>query len=197
MLLTPSTELEAVNVLLRAIGEPEVDTLTVDQDEDSEEALETIRTLSRSSQERGWWFNSSTVYLTPQSTAPYEILLTPNVLSVTKADPTDERVVAQRGGKLFDLTNDTFAFDRKVQVKQVVVLPFEDLPSAARNYIVASARVTFKSNIKGADTVSSLEAQAVDNSLARLLDEETEATPTTYNIFQNGSGLSTFRYRMR
>lgn len=62
-MISPTTELDAVNEIIGAIGEAPVNTLENIMNVDVISALRILRNNNRSFQSRGWSFNSITEYL--------------------------------------------------------------------------------------------------------------------------------------
>lgn len=150
--LQATTELEAVNSMLRAIGSSPVSTLENNGVVDAVIALQTLRDVSRDVQSQGWHFNSETNYpIAPTYPLPGELVLPANCLRVDPCDPWTDLV--QRGTRLYDPVNHTYAFDSAVKVDMVVLLGFEELPQYARRYIAIKAARIFQMSVVGSDTL--------------------------------------------
>jgi hypothetical protein len=163
--LAPTTELEAVNAMLRSIGESPIASLTDIAVQDAEIALTTLRSVSRSVQVRGWDFNTE-IEMELVVNGDGNIPLPSNTLSV---DPVDEtKKLVQRGSRLYDPVEHTYVFTDPVTVNLIVMLPFEELPEAARNYIFVRAARQFQDNTVG------------DSSLHRYQTEDEEEARATF-----------------
>lgn len=144
--LAPTTELEAVNAMLRSIGEAPIATLTDIDVPDVEIALTTLRSVSREVQVRGWDFNTDEAY-SLEVNGDGNIPLPANTLSV---DPTDSaKRYVQRGARLYDRVAHTYTFTASVEVDIILMLPFDELPEAARQYIFVRAGRQFQDNTVG------------------------------------------------
>jgi hypothetical protein len=134
------TKLEAVNECLAAIGEAPVTSLAGDLPLDAELAEKEVDRCDREVQARGWSFNSDfDVSLEPDGSN--EIVLDAAVLRVEAVLRSVD--IAIRGGKLYDLVEQSFTFTSPVRVNQVVALSFDDLPQVAREYIAKRAARKF------------------------------------------------------
>lgn len=141
----PMTALDAVNLMLAAIGSVLVPSLLVtDTNKDAEGALKVLQDTSREVQMKGWHWNREHAWpLLPDPTTG-ELLLPSNCLEVREIRSGKwTRELVERGGKLYDMINHTFSIGERVLVQMVVALPYEDLPTAARWYIAVKAARRF------------------------------------------------------
>lgn len=177
--LQATTELEAVNSMLRAIGSSPVSTLEDNGVIDAVMALQTLRDVSRDLQSCGWHFNTEREYpITPTFPLPGDLMLPANCL---KVDPIDHwKDLVQRGMKLYDPRNHTFSFRETVKVDMVVLLAFDELPQYARRYIVSKAARIFQMSVVGSDTLDS--ALAKEELKAHAAFRATEAENADYNM---------------
>lgn len=174
--MTPTSELEAVNELLASIGETPVNTLMGVLPVDAASARSLIHSTSRRLQKRGWSFNFDEGYrLAPDANG--EIILPPDTLSV---DPSDGAVLVQRGNRLYDPAKHTFEIGKPVKVDIVRALDFEELPEAARDFVVVSAGVRFQDRFIGDDPLRSYTAADERSAWAAFLS--TEAEMADYNV---------------
>lgn len=168
--VSPTTTLEAVNILLKAIGEAAVSDLTETAGSaDVEAAFTTLQEVSRSVQMEGWTFNTEEEY--PIAPDVDGCLTLP--AGTLKVDTTgvDRSVrLVMRGNRLYDRRNHTYVFDRPYLVNLVVLLPFEDLPEVARNYITIKAARRFSDDELGSDTVHRFKIS--DEEEARVMMEQ-------------------------
>lgn len=147
-LITPTTELEAVNECLENIGQAPVSTIAGDLGVDTQIALNFVRKTNRQLQSQGWYWNTEDAYvLTPNGDG--DILLPANTLSVNPAGNDYLRNLVQRGSRLYDKDNFTFTFTKSVQVNLTLGLDFTDLPETARRYIALRAARQFQDRIEG------------------------------------------------
>ena len=177
-----STELEAVNEMLNAIGEGQVSSLDTGN-ADVQQAVRLLRDHSRKLQKRGWWFNTEhEVTITPDGSG--YLNLPSNVL---KVDPVEEdrweQPWVQRGLKLYNTTDHTFVFTQPVKVELVVGLGWDELPQSARDYITAAAGLQFVDIEQANENRHSFTQQRVND--ARLALETEEAEAGDYNMFRD------------
>ena len=142
MAVAATTELEAINIMLAAIGEAPVNTLTGSLPVDVKIAQSTLVEINKSVQAEGWSFNTEIdVTLTPN--ASKEIVLPVNVLRVDAnihQHPDIDPI--QRGLKLYDRLKNTFEFDEDLICTVVYFRDFDEIPEQARSYInIRAARI--------------------------------------------------------
>lgn len=137
--LVPTTELSAVNTLLRAVGIADVITLdAADQDDDAAYALKVLSDTSREVQSRGWHFNEEVDY--PIDPSPSgEIVVPYNCTGAVLAPRSRAWNLTLRGQRFYDVQHRTYAIRRTTYVNMVLLLPFTDIPQPIRWYIVALA----------------------------------------------------------
>lgn len=180
---TPTTELDAVNVMLTSIGESPVNTLGSGLQE-AEIAEVVLDNVSRDVQSAGWHFNTEIRY-TLNRNVVNEINLPANVIKVDKTSLLRdyELDVVERGRKLYDRIGNKYTFDKDIEVNMVVLLSFDELPEVARRYITLRAARTFQQRILGNDTLSRM--LAMDEQQAFISLREAEAEVSDYTIFDN------------
>jgi len=180
--MTPNSKLEAVNIMLSAIGEAPVNRLSSGLVE--AETAETILTqVSRSVQSEGWHFNRETnVELAPNVAG--EIILATNTIRADQMlNSNNDLDLTQRGGKMYDRKNHTFAINTGVYLDVTYELDFGDLPAVARKYITIKAARILQDNIVGSDTLHSFQREDEMQALFELKDYENETAD--YNIGDN------------
>jgi hypothetical protein len=148
MLITPTTELEAVNECLENIGQAPVSTIAGDLGVDTQIALNFVRKTNRQLQSQGWYWNTEEEYLLSPN-GDGDILLPANTLSVRPAGRDVTRKLVQRGPRLYDRDNQRFTFTDDVYVDLTLGLAFEDLPETARRYISLRSARQFQDRIEG------------------------------------------------
>lgn len=197
MELSCTTELEALNSLLGAVGETPVNTLENLGFTDASVGLAILRAKSRETQSKGWFFNRDyTYYFTP--TADGSVPLPPNVLSV-RPSKLDGRRIVPRGDlgvvphviKLWDVTNSTFTFaaDNGPTLEVIWMFDFELLPETARRYITVRAATQFQAQYQGNEVSNSFSKDDERFALVALLEEEQLYEPRA-NMFNDASGVS-------
>ena len=172
-LLTPTTELEAVNVCLANIGESPVSAITGDITVDAALARDLLRQVTREVQTHGFYWNTELNYKLIPNTAD-NLALPANVLSVdTTGDDKNKDLVA-RGRILYDRVKHTYTFTEPVYVDIVVALGFEELPEIARRYIAVRAARIYQERVMGNGSISNFNTSDEDMARAALLAENME-----------------------
>lgn len=151
--LTLTTELEAINQMLFAIGEAPVNAVN-NGNVDSAVAQSTLRNVSREVQQKGWHWNTDEGFKLLPDADNGNITLPANTLKVDTTGDSMSLDLVQRGLRLYDRVNHTYAFTTSVTVDLVAFLPFEELPEAARNYITLRAARRFQQNTVGSAELS-------------------------------------------
>lgn len=190
MAATRTTELEAVNTMLSAVGEPPINSLEDQKNSDAAIARNILTEISREVQASGWHFNTQTkVTLAPDDTTNF-INLTDNMVRVdidfwTSTSSTnmmtDDRNITQRGGRLFDRTNNTYEFTQSVEATVVYILDWDDLPEPPRRYITVRAARIFQDRMVGSPSHHSFSQE--DEVRARALLKEFEGDTADHSIF--------------
>lgn len=182
---TPTTVLEAVNAMLHTIGEAPVSTVENSGVLDAVSARQQLSFINREVQTRGWhWNTEPNVTITPTHPEGY-IILPSNTLRVDTSGFSQDIDAVMRGNRLYDRKNHTFEFKRSVTVDLVVLLPFEELPEAARLYITIRAARKFQEGILGSPDLSQFTLR--DEIMAKATLEDAEADTADYNILDNVS----------
>ena len=172
-LLTPTTELEAVNVCLANIGESPVSAITGNITVDAALARDLLRQVTREVQTHGFYWNTELGYKLIPNTAK-NLALPANVLSVDTTGSDKGTDLVARGRILYDRKNHTYTFTDPVTVDIVVALGFEELPEIARRYIAVRAARIYQERVMGSGSISSF--NSADEAMARaaLLAENME-----------------------
>jgi hypothetical protein len=176
----PVNELEAVNMLLAAVGEAAVSSLETATTVDVTQAKNLISNINREVQQKGWHFNTEwDVVLTLDSDS--RIPLGTTVLSIYS--PTKMTTIRGREGSpfLYDLNNNTFTWTTSVNdAVTITLLDFEDIPQTARQYITTKAARIFQEEIIGQVSAEAVNRQEEVEAYADLLDDEGERSG--YNV---------------
>jgi len=173
MSLLLTTELDAINTMLSIIGEAPVNTVEDTGVVDAVMARQVLNETMREVQARGWhWNTDKGVVLTPTFPAPGDVYLPNNTLMVDAIDPSHD--VVQRGNRLWDRRTHTFKFDMPVTVDIVRLLPFDELPQNARNYIMVRAGRIFQNRVVGSETLSGFNDKDETRALVSLRNAEAE-----------------------
>lgn len=183
-----TTKLEAVNVMLSTIGEAAVNSLSSGL-LDAETAETILDNVTRSVQTTGWSFNEEVDYtLSPDSGG--NLNLPANCLRVDLAKSESKYRNAnfdyvQRGTKLYDKINHTYAINETVKVDMIIILDFDELPEAARRFIAIRASRIFQERVVGSETLSRFSDDDENTAWLDLL--HTESDVNDYNIFDDSS----------
>lgn len=143
---TPQTLLEAVNELLQAVRISGVMSLdAADLKQDAADAKRALDNAAREVQKRGWDFNTETDYTLDPDPTTGEVTIPSNTLRVRRARCTwsTSKLLVQRGLRMYDKTNHTFAIGESVTVDIVLALPYEDLNEDFKLYVTAQAAQKF------------------------------------------------------
>lgn len=175
------TELEAVNVMLSVIGEAPVNTLSGAATVDVIQAKAILSQVSREVQSVGWHFNIERDYpLVPDINQ--EIILASNMVRVD-ADQHPELDVVQRGSRLYNRKDHTFKFEKTVKAEIIFLLPFDEIPQTARQFIVIRAARIFQDRMVGSETLHGFTS---DDEKTALMDlKEAEGDTGDYTIFDH------------
>lgn len=148
-MLSTITRLEAINIILSAIGSDPVNTLDEESDIDVSNASQLLDKVSRNIQRQGWDFNRGSYTMYP-NVDDHRIRWDNSIIKFTSSNGT----YAKRGGYLYDMDNQTFEFKDKIELEVTVALDFDDLPDCFRNYIAAQAAIEFQQKYLGDEAVS-------------------------------------------
>jgi len=175
MSLNLTSELEAVNKVLRMMGEAPVNSLA-GQFGLAKQAHDTLKETSRTIQSEGWSFNTDYERTLTRTSATNEIELSSDISRV-KIDPYEypDNEVVQRGLKLYDRRNNTSIFTEDLKADVTYMLGWSDLPQHARQYIMTKAGRTLQDQLIGSADLSKINITAEAEARAQFLEEETNA----------------------
>lgn len=184
-MLTKTTQLEAINTMLSAIGEPPVNSLS-SQRADSLIAVQILNEVSREVQSYGWHFNIEyKVVMTPDSSG--FIYLSENVARVDTA-PTEGLDIIVRGNRIYNKATNSYVFSSALTVTQIVMLDFEEIPEPARRYIMIRAARIFMDRMVGSEKHHMFNLQDEVMALGKM--REYEMDTADYSIFDEYSTAS-------
>ena len=142
MTVAATTELEAINIMLAAIGEAPINSLTDTLPVDARTAQNTLTEVNKEVQSEGWSFNTE-IDVTLTRDGSNQINLPINVLRVDAnihQHPTIDPI--QRGLKLYDRQNNKYEFDEDLICTVVYYRDFDEITEQARRYInIKAARI--------------------------------------------------------
>ena len=172
-MLSPTTELEAINTMLSTIGESPVNMVEDTGNVDVVIARQILQSVSREVQARGWHFNTEKNYTITPDSAGYLVL--PNtVLKVDTVYPDSSKDVVVRGSRLYDREKHTYVFTDAVKVDMTILLTFDELPEVARNYVTIRASRIFQERVVGSDTLHAFNSQDEARAMVSLMEYEAD-----------------------
>ncbi len=168
------SELEAVNLLLSAIGEAAVSSLETATTVEVTQAKNLLSNVNRAAQQKGWHFNTEwDVVLTRDSDD--RIPLSESILSVYQ--PGQLMTIRGRSGSMFayDLDNNTFTWTKNLNnAVTITLLDFIDTPNTFRQYVTTRAARIFQEEIIGQVSTETVNRQEEAEAYADLLDDDAE-----------------------
>jgi hypothetical protein len=176
----PMTELQAVNILLAAIGEAAVSSLETATTVEVTQAKNLLSNTNRAIQQKGWHFNTEwDVVMTLDLTS--RVPIASNVLSIMI--PNKLTTLRGREGSpfLYDLENNTFTFGSAPNnAVTITLLDFVDTPHTFRQYVTVRAARIFQEEIIGQVSAEQINRIEESEAYADLLDDETDRAG--YNV---------------
>lgn len=185
------SELEVVNSVLSVAGDSPIQSL-----DDSYQPVFIIRRMinnvSREMQTRGYWFNTEYEVTLTSNTITNKITLPFNLL---KFEPQDTRYVA-RGLSVYDREDRTTTIETDIVADIVLMLDFNELPQAAREYIRTKCRVQYNNEYFGETNFKS--DLAFEFNMAKQYLDKENVENEDINIFnsQRASNIA-FKNRRR
>ena len=143
---TMYTTLEVVNGCLASMGEAPLSSI-VEPHAMKGAAIAELNRANRTVQSKGRWFNTEEVTLKPDSVNSW-ITLAGDCLKFQSGSSTSiaKPYLVQRGSRLYDLRNRTYVLTEEVSGIMVRLVPFEELPPVAADYVGTMAVLRFQSN---------------------------------------------------
>ena len=173
--------------MLSTIGESPVNTVDDSGMVDAVIARQILRATSREVQSRGWHFNTEKDYPL-QPDAQGHLHLPSTILSADTVGTDSDIDVVVRGTRLYDRRKHTYAIGKGVKVDAVLLLPFDELPEAARWYVTVRAARIYQERVVGSDTLSAFNQQ--DELRALVILQEAEADTADYNILSDNYAVA-------
>ena len=188
MTVAATTELEAINIMMAAIGETPVNTLTGTLAADVVMARSTLTEINKQVQSEGWSFNTE-IDVTLTRDSSNNINLSSDVLRVDAnihQHPTIDPI--QRGLKLYDRQNNTFVFEEDLICTVVYLRTFAEIPEQARYYITIRAARLFVDRLVGDDGLRTYTEK--DETRARVILTETDYANADHNLLRGDPSLT-------
>ena len=189
MTVAATTELEAVNIMLAAIGEAPVNSLTGQVPVDVRIAQSTLIEVNKRIQSEGWSFNTEIDVTLVRNQTTKQIELSTDILRIDAnihQHPTIDPI--QRGLKLYDRLNNRYEFDEDLICTVVYFRPFTELTEPARSYINIKAARVFVDRLVSDDGLRSYTEQ--DEIRARAILMETDLANGDHNILRGDPSLT-------
>jgi hypothetical protein len=188
MAVAATTELECINIMLAAIGEAPINSLTGTLPVDARIAQSTLSEVNKSVQSEGWSFNTEIdVKLTRDNTG--QVHLSTNILRVDAnihQHPTIDPI--QRGLKLYDRQNNKYEFDEDLICTVVYFRDFDEIPEPARHYINIQAARKFVDRLVSDQALRTYTQQ--DEQRARAILMETDLANGDHNLLRGDPSLT-------
>jgi len=189
MTVAATTELEAINIMLAAIGEAPVNSLTGQVPVDVRIAQSTLIEVNKRIQSEGWSFNTEIDVTLVRNQTTKQIELSTDILRIDAnihQHPTIDPI--QRGLKLYDRLNNRYEFDEDLICTVVYFRPFTELTEPARSYINIKAARVFVDRLVSDDGLRSYTEQ--DEIRARAILMETDLANGDHNILRGDPSLT-------
>jgi len=191
MLITPMTELEAVNEMLLSIGQAPVSTLAVPGIRDVSLARGHLAAVATDLQLEGWHWNTDESYSFAPDLDGY-IKLPPGVLRLDPKDRAEAITMRRRPGtegtlNLYDRATHSFRFTAPVIADVTWGFSFEDLPEVARRFVAISAARKFQAKTIGSAQLDGFGAEDEAQAWRRVQKDERSSRNT--NLFRRNRSM--------
>ena len=184
MTVAATTELESVNIMLAAIGEAPINSLTGTLPVDARLAQSTLKEV----QSEGWSFNTE-IDVTLTRNGSNEIALSTDILRIDPNTHHHTTIDAiQRGLKLYDRLNNKYEFDEDLICTVVYFRTFDEIPEPARRYITIKAARIFVDRLVSDDGLRTYTQQ--DEIRARAILMETDLANGDHNLLRGDPSLT-------
>ena len=188
MAVAATTELEAINIMLAAIGEAPINSLTDTLPVDARTAQNTLTEVNKEVQSEGWSFNTE-IDVTLTRDGSNQINLPINVLRVDPnihQHPTIDPI--QRGLKLYDRQNNKYEFDEDLICTVVYYRDFNEITEQARRYINIKAARIFVDRLIGDQGLRTYTQE--DETRARAILTESDYANADHNLLRGDPSLT-------
>lgn len=181
--LTPTSELEAVNLILGVVGENPVNSLDVPGLANVDIARQVLHDISREVQSQDWNFNTEYDYPLPL-TLDGHILTPPDALKLDLVDDLIGRAdPVQRGDRLYNRKTHSWVFTEPLRFDITFFLPFEQCPEQVRRYIAIRAARFFQRRFLSSNDVNAFTEE--EEVVARAGALAADASTADYNMAEN------------
>ena len=189
MTTAATSELESVNIMLAAIGEAPVNSLTGTVPVDVRLAQSTLTEVNKSVQSEGWSFNTEIDVTVNRNDTTKQIVLSTDILRIDAnihQHPTIDAI--QRGLKLYDRLNNRYEFDEDLICTVVYFRTFDEIPEPARYYITIKAARKFVDRLVSDDGLRTYTQE--DEIRARAILMETDLSNADHNLLRGDPSLT-------
>ena len=188
MTVAATTELEAINIMLAAIGEAPINKLTDTLPVDARLAQSTLTEVNKEVQSEGWSFNTE-IDVTLTRDGSNHVAISTDTLRIDPnihQHPTIDAI--QRGLKLYDRLNNKYEFDEDLICTVVYFRTFDEIPEPARYYITIKAARVFVDRLVGDQGLRTYTEQ--DETRARAILMETDLANGDHNLLRGDPSLT-------
>lgn len=177
------TKLDALNIMMNAIGSTPITNTDSPQNADAIIAKATLDLTVKEIQAEKWWFNTEPGFtLTPN--AENKINIPAGIIHIDFTGRHGEhRNLAIRGEYLYDIDNHTFKFDGPVTANVRLCLTFEEIPETAKLYATARAARRFQDQVLCDTNAHSWTELDEATARAKLTAEDIRQTKPHYGIY--------------
>ena len=189
MSVAATTELESINIMLAAIGEAPINSLTGTLPVDARLAQSTLTEVNKEVQSEGWSFNTEIDVTLTRDASNNHISLSTDVLRIDPNIHQHTTIDAiQRGMKLYDRLNNKYEFDEDLICTVVYFRTFDEIPEPARRYITIKAARIFVDRLVSDDGLRTYTQQ--DEVRARAILMETDLANGDHNLLRGDPSLT-------
>ena len=185
--ITPTTELQSVNIMLSTIGEAPVNSITGTTTVDVSTAINILNETSMSIQSQGWNFNTHINYNSLSLDSNGKVPLPSNCVKADANHSYRYLNYTIRNGYLYDMDNHTDIFtSAPASVDLVLVQQLSHCPEYARQYITMKAARRFAARFIGDKEITQLIGQDENEALMAFHQADSqEADANMLNGDQN------------
>lgn len=185
MIITPVTELDAINEILSAVGSSPVSTIEGDLNVEVINARRILDAVSYEIQARGWDFNTEeSVVLKPDLEKGY-VPCPPDFLRYF----AEGYKLIQRDGYFYDTLLQSDVFEDGLTLDTLVrKVAFQELPPIFKKYITARAARIYQARFLSSAEIDQSLSIAESEAYADIVDYE--LTSGSYNIYEDDTTIS-------
>lgn len=189
------TKLDAVNIVLNAIGESPVSSLTSGLP-DAEAAEAKLDITIKEVLAKGWQQNLERGIVMNRN-KDGEIIVPRQYLRVDTVgnDQVKNVVIRKQNGKrkLFNLSTYSFTFEKDLEVDAIIEIEFDSLIFELQNYIAYRAARKFQESAMGSQALDGYATRQEQEAYTALLDAEAEGEDS--NILRDSPHVAYATYR--